>query len=165
MNLEELITGITDYANNLNEIIREGAQSCKDEILQEQREQLFSGKASSGEDLRPYYSEDLQSNGGYFRNIESARNYKQWKAELSYPSQTTRVNMDAPNLYINGKFHLELDMQFDPDSMAVVGETEYAQRIMTKYGWRNFGLMDERWATILDNFIQPYMVNELRNKI
>jgi len=163
--IEELLTGVTEYLENLDGIIREGAQSCEQEILQEQREQLFSGKASSGEDLRPYYSEDLQSSGGYFKNIDSARRYKQWKAELTYPSQTERANLDAPNLYINGKFHLELGMQFDEETMSVEGTTNYAQRIMDKYGWRNFGLMDERWATILDNYIQPYMVNELKNRL
>lgn len=116
------------------------------DILEAQRIQLLEGKASSGEDLHPFYSEDLQP-GGYFYSVESAGRYAAWKQSLDYPYSVER-NPDAPNLYITGKFHDDLAVRFDPETCSIVGETGYAQGIVEKYGFGAFGLMAERWNEI-----------------
>lgn len=134
------------------------------DILELQSKQLLQGKASSGEDIRPYYSEDLKPSG-YFRTVESAQRYSVWKEGLNYPYSAQR-NPDAPNLYINGKFHSELDVFFDRDSVAVTGGSFYAQNIISKYGVQTFGLMQEYWNEIfrergaLDELIESFK-NEL----
>ena len=117
------------------------------DILERQRIQLFEGKASSGEDLRPYYSEDLKPDG-YFHSVESAGRYSAWKASMSYP-YTVERNPDAPNLYINGRFHSELEVQFNADSVGIVPSTSYARGIMEKYVMSSFGLTGENWSAVL----------------
>ena len=51
------------------------------DILELQKLQLLQGKAASGEDMRPYYTEDIQP-GGYFKSVESAKRYAAWKETL-----------------------------------------------------------------------------------
>lgn len=131
-------------------LVREILVARRDEIIEEQRIQLLEGKGSDGEDLHPFYSEDLKANGGYFHSVQSAGRYAAWKQDLDYPYSVSR-NPDAPNLYITGKFHDELGVDFGPDSIAIVGLTTYAQRIMAKYGVSAFGLNAEHWDTVWSN--------------
>lgn len=131
-------------------LVRDTLVARRDEIIEEQRIQLLEGKGSDGEDLHPFYSEDLKSNGGYFHSVQSAGRYAAWKQDLDYPYSVSR-NPDAPNLYITGKFHDELGVDFGPDSIAIVGLTTYAQRIMAKYGVSAFGLNAEHWETVWSN--------------
>lgn len=130
-------------------LIREVLQRYEADILDHQREQLFEGKASSGEDLRPYYTEDLQP-GGYFRTVEDARRYLEWKKGMSYPYSAQRYP-DAPNLYINGKFHSELAVRFDAETVEVVAGSAFARRVMSKYGGLQFGLMSTRWDAVMQD--------------
>lgn len=129
------------------QLIGEVLPAYGEDIMQLQREQLFSGKASSGEDIRPYYSEDLQP-GGYFQSSESAKRYSVWKEGLPYPYKASR-NPDAPNLYINGRFHSELRVEFRPETVGVVPSTSYAEQIVAKYGLDTFGLTSANWEVLL----------------
>lgn len=131
-------------------LVRDTLVARRDEIIEQQRIQLLEGKGSDGDDLHPFYSEDLKSNGGYFHSVQSAGRYAAWKQDLDYPYSVSR-NPDAPNLYITGKFHDELGVDFGPDSIAIVGLTTYAQRIMAKYGVSAFGLNAEHWDTVWSN--------------
>lgn len=152
--------GLTEGALIRDTLVKHGP-----EILDLQREQLFEGLSSSGEDIRPYYSEDLKP-GGYFRSTESAKRYAQWKETgINYP-YTAQRNPDAPNLYINGKFHDELGVQFDVQTVAIVPTTAYAQTIMSKYGMSTFGLMMPKWMVIfVDNGGYNELMNEIKSKL
>ena len=133
-----------------------------DDILELQKIQLFEGKASNGEDIRPYYSEDLKPTG-YFYSVESAGRYAAWKQDgINYPYSGSNRNPDAPNLYINGRFHSELGVEFYPDSVGIVGLTGYAKGIMAKYGIQTFGLMQSNWMVI---FAQRGAYDELMNEL
>ena len=103
------------------ELLREAFERRKEEIIESQRVQLLEGKASSGKDLRPYYSEDLKPRG-YFHTKESAGRYAAWKGSLSYPVSVQR-NADAPNLYITGVFHDDLGAAVRDDEMEIVPDT------------------------------------------
>lgn len=139
------------------EIIRNVVIQHPDEILDLQRQQLFEGKASNGEDIRPFYSEDLKP-GGYFHSVESAGRYAAWKESgINYPYRANR-NPDAPNLYINGRFHDELGVHFDADTVGIVPTTPYAAGIVAKYGINTFGLMMANWMVI---FVEHNAYNEL----
>lgn len=146
----QLITSLLDRVLALDaglrdgSLIREVVVRYEDEIMNLQKEQLFDGKAASGDDIRPYYSEDLKP-GGYFYSVESAGRYSAWKQDIS-PGNNR--NPDAPNLWINGKFHSELGVRFDPETMTIAGTTPYAAGIVAKYGLSTFGLTDENWARI-----------------
>lgn len=130
-------------------LIRDVVIQYPDDILDLQKEQLFAGKASSGEDIHPYYTEDLKPSG-YFYSVDTAKMYAAWKQTLDYPVKADR-NPDAPNLFINGRFHDELGVQFDAQMVAVVGTTGYSQMIISKYGIETFGLTWDNWNEIFFN--------------
>lgn len=146
-----VLNTLYDKVQQVNEglkgdLIRDVLMDHREDIIEQQQIQLLEGKASNGDDIRPYYTEDLKPSG-YFNSRESATRYAAWKESLFYPHQVKR-NTDAPNLYINGKFHSELGVQFDADAVGIVPRTSYATRIVNKYGIATFGLMKEKWDTI-----------------
>lgn len=130
-------------------LVREVISGHGEDILAYQRHQLLRGLASSGEDIRPYYSEDLKPEGRFY-SVETAGRYAALKQSLSYPYVVDR-NPDAPNLYFNGRFHDELGVEFNPDSLAVIGTTGYAKKIIAKYGVGTFGLMAEYWTRVWED--------------
>lgn len=144
------------------ELQREAFEMMKEEIIESQRVQLLEGKASSGKDLRPYYSEDLKPRG-YFHTKESAGRYAAWKGSLSYPVSVQR-NADAPNLYITGVFHSDLSVGFGTEKIHILPETNYAAGIMAKYGVENFGLTDERWSVVIrrDGGVADTLITKMR---
>ena len=160
--LSDLLSRIEGVYDGLRtgESVRSVVVNHEADIIELQQIQLLEGKASNGEDLRPYYSEDLKPQG-WFHSPETAANYAAWKEGLSYPFSVER-NPDAPNLYINGKFHSELAVRFDHDTCSIEGETGYAQGIVAKYGFRNFGLMLMNWVVI---FRERGAYEELLNEI
>lgn len=142
-------------------LIREVIMRHPNDIMELQKQQLFSGLAASGEEIRPFYSEDLKPSG-YFNTPESAARYAAWKKDgISYPYAANR-NPDAPNLYINGRFHSELGVEFASDTVGVVPETGYAKRIVEKYGMNTFGLMMSNWIAI---FVERGAYDELMNEL
>lgn len=149
-----------DDGMQTGEFVRNAIINHSDDIMELQRRQLFSGLASNGQEIRPYYSEDLKPSG-YFRSKQTAANYSAWKQELDYP-YTAKRNPDAPNLYINGKFHSELDVAFNPDTVEIYGSTSYAQKIIAKYGIATFGLMMANWMVV---FVDRGAYNELMSEI
>lgn len=161
--LNDLRTRVMNVNDGLQTgtLVRNTVIRHPDDILDLQREQLFEGKRSDGQDMRPYYSEDLKPKG-YFYCVESAGRYAAWKQSgINYPYNANR-NPDAPNLYINGRFHDELGVQFATDTVTVLGTTGYAKQIVDKYGLESFGLMMSRWMTI---FAERGALDELMNEI
>lgn len=144
--LNDLLKRVREVNDGLSGLIRDVVIDYSDDILELQKIQLFQGLTSSGKDIRPYYSEDLKP-AGYFYTVESAANYAAWKSEMDYPYTVDR-NPDAPNLYINGRFHSELGVWFDDETVSIVPETNYASTIVGKYGMETFGLMMSNWMII-----------------
>ena len=157
--LNDLLARVESINDGLQsgEFIRNAIIQHPDDILDLQKMQLFQGLASNGEDIRPYYSEDLKPSG-YFYSVESAGRYAAWKQDaIEYP-YTAQRNPDAPNLFINGRFHDELGVQFDADAVGIVGTTGYSKGIIAKYGMQTFGLMPINWRAI---FFEYGAYNEL----
>ena len=146
--MQELYSRVVAVRDGLasGSLIRDAITGHGEDIIERQRIQLLRGLASDGQDLRPYYSEDLKPRG-WFYSVETAGRYAAMKQDIAYPYQVER-NPDAPNLYFNGRFHDELGVAFEGQGVAIVGETGYARRIVAKYGAENFGLMPEYWAEI-----------------
>ena len=157
--LDDLRNRVQSVADGLQtgEIIRDVIVKHPDDILELQKLQLFQGKAADGQDIRPYYSEDLKP-GGYFYSVETAKRYAEWKVSgINYPYSVDR-NPDAPNLYINGRFHDELGVQFDAETVGIVGTSGYSKDIIAKYGLQTFGLTPDNWGVI---FAERGAYNEL----
>ena len=131
-------------------------------IVEQQRIQLLMGKGSDGRDLHPFYSEDVKPSG-YFKSGAAAKQYAAWKQTLSYPYSVQR-NPDAPNLFITGVFHDDLNVEFYPDTLAIVPDTAYAANIMAKYGFGIFGLNSEMWGVIWNDFgAKGELITEMKN--
>lgn len=159
MTLGELSQKLNTLQGQLNVFARLSMEEQSERILELQKEQLFAGKASNGEDIRPYYSEDLKANGGFFKSPQSAKMYALHKANMTYPISVPR-QFDAPNLYINGRFHSELGLEFTDEYMRVKGMTPYAEGIVAKYGESTFGLTAESMAEI-----KPKLTESIKEKI
>lgn len=162
------LTQLLDNARQLQQgiqqgtIVREVLQPHGNDIVDLQRTQLLMGKASDGKDLRPYYTEDLKPSG-YFRSRTSAEKYKAWKQQLSYPKNVER-NPNAPNLYITGLFHNDLNVSFGTDTLAVVPDTAYAANIMRKYGLNVFGLNAASWSELWDTMgVKNELLEKMKN--
>lgn len=149
--------------DSMNRWIRQSLEYNSGEVMERQYAQLAGGKASGGQDLRPYYSEDK-----YFRTkaeMESYRNYK-WSINNRLWVQPDRPrNPDAPNLFINGKFWSELDAFFTDEAMTIDGKTSYAKDIVNKYGLSSFGLDAYNRAFMADNVVRPYLIMRLRETL
>lgn len=140
---------LLEAAMERNTFLKVALMDDRESIIQKQREQLLEGKDNDGNDMRPYYSEDLQPEG-WFKSRESAMRYAMWKKTgISYPIEVNR-NPDAPNLYIDGKFHSELEVQLGDKTVGVFPATTYAAGIVGKYGMNKFGLSSARWREVLD---------------
>lgn len=162
--LDDLLARVRTAAGGIQTgtLIGSVIQNHPEDIMSLQREQLLQGKSASGKDIRPYYSEDVKPRG-YFNSVESAKRYADWKVTgISYPAYGGARNPDAPNLYISGKFHSELGVQFSLTTVVVAPETTYAATIVAKYGSDTFGLMPENWNRI---FYEYGAYNELMNEI
>lgn len=163
MTIEGLRGKVTAIRDGLADgsILRGILDRRKDEIMTFQYQQLFDGKASNGDDIHPYYTEDLKPRG-WFHSIETAQAYSRWKEEgIPYPFKANR-NPDAPNLYINGKFHSELECYFLPESIVIQARTPYAAKIVDKYGEGTFGLTADNWGEMING---RGVANDVMNKV
>ena len=161
--LNDLLARVESVNDGLQtgELVRNVVVQHPDDILDLQKMQLFQGLAANGQEIRPYYSEDLKPKG-YFYTVESAKRYSAWKESgINYPYSVQR-NPDAPNLYINGRFHDELGVQFDAQTVGIVGTTGYSKGIIEKYGIQTFGLMMANWMVI---FVERGGYNELMQEL
>ena len=95
--LNDLLKRVQNVNDGLEQgdLIRDVVVDYGDEIMDLQYLQLFQGLSASGEDIRPYYSEDLKP-GGYFYTVQAAKNYAAWKTELDYPYSVDRNQRSVP---------------------------------------------------------------------
>lgn len=148
MTLQGLIEKARSMKQNIPAIIGSVLRQHDADIMELQRIQLLEGHDSNEKDLRPSYTDDIKPQG-YFNSRESAGRYAAWKESLDYP-YTVKRNTNAPNLYINGRFHNELSVKYGNDSLSIVPATSYASRIVSKYGINSFGLSMEKWNNLFN---------------
>jgi hypothetical protein len=164
--MNERLSKMTEAAHQLKQQMQDGSlvrgvlRNHADDIMEQQHIQLMEGKGSDGNDLRPYYTEDVQPSG-YFKTVASARNYMAWKETLNYPYSVTR-NGNAPNLYINGRFYSEMEVRFEVETMGIYPSTGYASEIMEKYGLHRFGLSALKWQVMMN---EKGVKNEIQQRM
>lgn len=164
MTIGSLLKNAKDLQSGMQSgmLVRDVLMRHGDHIVEQQRIQLLMGKGSDGKDLHPFYSEDVKPRG-YFKSGAQARQYAAWKQTLRYPYSVER-NPDAPNLYITGVFHDDLNVEFRGDAVAIVPDTAYAAKIMAKYGFGIFGLNQQMWGIIWNEWgAKGKLIDEMRN--
>lgn len=97
-----MLEGLKKLARNLRSIdieriIDDALEEVLPKIIELNTDQLMDGETSTGDNIRPYYSEDP-----YFKSKAHARGYAKWKQKIT-PNPDRYF--DAPNLYINGYYH------------------------------------------------------------
>lgn len=155
--IDGLISTLQKVQDSIPDWTRESLEANRGELMQIQHGQLMNGQASSGENLRPYYSEDP-----YFISRAQMEWYRKWKWQIT-PSPYRQY--DVPNLYITGKFHGELDIYFTSDTVTIKGATPYAEGIVEKYGLESFGLTNENWQSVIQERILPYVLSKMHRLI
>ena len=165
--MNDRLSKMTEAAKQLNMKMQDGSlvrgvlRNHADDIMEQQHIQLMEGKGSDGNDLRPYYTEDVQPSG-YFKTVASARNYMAWKETLNYPYSVTR-NSNAPNLYINGRFYSEMEVRFEAETLGIYPTSGFASEIMAKYGLHRFGLSALKWQVMMEEKgVKDEIQNEMR---
>ena len=164
--MNERLSKMTEAAHQLEQQMQDGSlvrgvlRNHADDIMEQQHIQLMEGKGSDGNDLRPYYTEDVQPSG-YFKTVASARNYMAWKESLNYPYSVSR-NGNAPNLYINGRFYSEMEVRFEAETMGIYPSTGFASEIMAKYGLHRFGLSALKWQVMMN---EKGVKNEIQQRM
>ena len=164
MTLEGLLNNAKSLQKGMQSgtMVRDVLTRHGDHIVEQQRVQLLMGKGSDGRDLHPFYSEDIKPSG-YFKSGAAAKQYAAWKQTISYPYSVQR-NPDAPNLYITGVFHDDLNIHFGVDSFEIIPDTAYSAKIMAKYGFGIFGLNAQMWGVIWNDFgAKNELIEEMRN--
>lgn len=122
----QAIARVDELERQMPSQIRLLLEGRSDDLLDMLQEQMGAGQAASGDDIRPYYTED-----NYFKSRESAERYADWKESFMPNNRRNRL---APNLYINGKFWSEIAVRFGANEFVFYGGTQYAQGIFQKYG-------------------------------
>ena len=165
--MNDRLSKMTEAAHQLDRQMQDGSlvrgvlRNHADDIMEQQHIQLMEGKGSDGNDLRPYYTEDVQPSG-YFKTVASARNYMAWKETLNYPYSVTR-NSNDPNLYINGRFYSEMEVRFEAETLGIYPTSGFASEIMAKYGLHRFGLSALRWQVMMEEKgVKDEIQNEMR---
>jgi hypothetical protein len=123
-------------------------KETKDVILRMNKSQLWDGKSKTGDDLRPYYSEDP-----YFKTKEKAIAYRNWKKRIT--SNSIR-NDDAPNLFINGYFYRSITIDRGAKNVFEFGgKNSLATDIINKYplalGLTNENYIKLTWDYLFDS--------------
>jgi len=69
--LRDILARVERYRDGMESgsLIRGVLEAREGDIMELQHQQLLEGKSSSGEDLRPFYSEDLKPSG-HFWSVE-----------------------------------------------------------------------------------------------
>lgn len=165
--LQAYTDAMRDFRENKERYLIEALESRTEGILAVQKQQMLEGKSSDGDDIRPLYSEDLKSRGGFFVSPKRAESYRAWKQKIT---PNNKREADAPNLYIpfgSHHFHDELEVVFGDSTITVQGATPYADEIIAKYGINTFGLTEENWRKVIHEYQEggKTAIEELKERI
>lgn len=149
MNIFELNTRVQgfDLMNVITDILKDNSEL----IIEVNKDQMYSGKTSKGEYIRPYYSENP-----YFKKPGAALRYAQWKAKITPDS---RRPLDVPNLYVVGKFYGQL--KYDPVNWTVGSSGNLADKVLSVHE-NVLGLSPENMGKITDEVLTPSVTKQLQ---
>jgi hypothetical protein len=134
-------------AMNITDIAEEVLNKTSPVALEANKDQLFDGKLSTGEDISPTYLEDP-----YFKSKESAQRYSDWKDAIT---PNNRRKKGVPNLFINGAFYQSIEVQAKGGGLLYHSSFYAASDIESKFSDNVYGLGGEYRDEYLDNNLVP----------
>lgn len=142
--VEDLLKNFRFVLEAIPETIREAILSNEKKVIRLNQEQLYDGKTATGEDIRPYYTEDP-----FFKTVGQAQGYIKWKQKIT---PNNKRNPNAPNLFINGFFHRSLKLVDENGDIIIIS---------TLTG--DMGGIDEKYDNILG--LMPTNQEKVNNEI
>lgn len=162
--LQALIDRIDDFENKRNKIVQQVFVNIADDFMAQVRAQLLTGKTAKGEDIHPYYTEDLKSNGGYFDSEESARRYVLWKRGKFGVNPTI-----GANLFIDGTLHdslfLSISEAYSEVASSYTSSSMNVPEIIVKYNAMNDGEVFKPNAEWFEAVFKPEFVSRYRTEV
>jgi hypothetical protein len=149
--IAELIRRISSV--NLRTLTVESIDDTKEDIVVKQREQLFDGKLSTGEDITPSYLDDP-----YFKSKESAQRYSDWKDKIT---PNPKRKKGTPNLFINGYYHNNIYVKVGKDEIVYDSDADFSDKVEQKYSKKILGLEDERKSEYTFQNFWPVLKHKL----
>jgi len=140
-------------AMNLQDIAEEVLNTTGPIALEANKDQLYDGKLSTGEDISPTYLEDP-----YFKSKESAQRYSDWKDEIT-PNK--RRKKGVSNLFINGAYYASIQVQAKGGGLLYRSSFTDAADIESKFSLDVYGLGGE----YRDSFLEDNLVPEWQQRI
>ena len=140
-------------AMNMTDIAEEVLNKTAPVALEANKDQLYDGKLSTGEDISPTYLEDP-----YFKSKESAQRYSDWKDAIT---PNSRRKKGVPNLFINGAFYRSIEVQAKGGGLLYHSSFFKASDIESKFSTNVYGLGGE----YRDNFLQANLEPEWQQRI
>lgn len=115
--------------------------------LEKNKDQLFDGKLSTGEDVSPTYLEDP-----WFKTKAAAQRYSDWKDAIT---PNPRRKKGVPNLFITGPFYDSWQVQIKGGGLLYHSSFFKASSIESKFGTDIYGLGGDYRDQYLENNLKP----------
>lgn len=141
---------------NLQRLIEDNLTEYSEQYLLLQKEQLYEGKMSTGNDLSPSYFEDP-----YFKTPAAAARYSAWKDKIT---PNPKRSQGTPNLFINGFLYSKFIVEVKTEGYLVDNTSETFPSIIMKYGPELVGLDNEKkqlYITIARPMFMRNMIDEM----
>lgn len=152
---------VNDIVAAISDGIEDACRTCLVDqsgiVLSAVTEQLLCGLDGEGEYLAPTYDDDpfFNEKGSWYHRSYA---YKAWKKEITPPKRGGLMNLPArpdsvPNLYIDGKFHSEINASPDSEGLMLDPGNGNGPAIVEKYGDQILKL----GQTAVDYFNEKFM--------
>jgi hypothetical protein len=145
------------FHQRTDEIIYGAIKDNEQDLNDLNLEQIYSGKTSTGENLRPSYLEDPYWDTHKFRGqtgIRAAIAYSNWKDQIT-PNPFR--NPGIPNLFINGYYHSKRTTLVSPGGEIIHDDSaSFGDDIKAKY--KNLDGLGGRFKEIfLNEYVRPVL--------
>lgn len=139
---------------NVAKLIGDSLKPFVVDVLSIQKEQMMEGKNIFGENIRPLYSENP-----YFKKPGAAQRYAEWKAKIT---PNAKRDKDAPNLFINGKFHSSVKSVFGDNEIKVFSDSSLGSKVLSVHK-DVLGLNPEKAGQFAHEKVLPELLKNLRS--
>lgn len=151
--LQQIKRRLLALQGNEMRFVYEALKENEEVILALNRQQMYAGKDSQGNDIRPTYFEDP-----YFKTPQAAKRYSDWKDRIT-PSDKRKSGV--PNLYINGQFHNSIEVEVEKSGVRTFATSPVASKIKGKFGEVIYGL-DFEYRALLKKTTEPVFISKVR---
>lgn len=174
MNIKEMRARVRSVKDGIQPEILRCMDSNRLEMVEDVREQLYSGIDGRGAPLSPSYSQDpyfRERRAGYFDHeadqwvscFMHPERYIAWKRRITPPVAGERLSLparsdDVPNLFIIGTFHGSIKAEASTRGVQIfTSGWDEGPMVERKYGSQIFALSDPAVGHFNENHLWPWL--------